>query len=115
MPWTPPPAPTSLSQHLALIVESLCGAVARRSKDRSIPPALIILAWTRLRRLSARFEALMAKIDAGRLRLRVARVRERSSPQRSRPPGSRQPHAALELPRGFGWLIRLSPETIASR
>ena len=42
MPWTPPPAPTSLSQHLALIVESLCGAVAARgAKDRSIPPALI--------------------------------------------------------------------------
>ena len=111
MPWTPPPAPTSLSHHLAIIVGAMRGALAARcAKDRAAAP-LILLAWTRLGRLAARFERLMAKVRAGRLpaapfvRRRVAAV-----PGVFRPPGLPQP---LQLPRGFGWLLRLVRETAA--
>ena len=111
MPWTPPPAPTSLSNHLAIIVGAMRGALAARcAKDRAAAP-LILLAWTRLGRLAARFERLMAQVRAGRLPAApVVRRRAPAVPRRFRPPGVPQP---LRLPRGFGWLLRLVRETAA--
>jgi hypothetical protein len=107
--------------HLALIIEGLSGVMgARSAKDRSVPTtaALIFLAWTRLRRLCGRFEALMAKVGAGRLVAPAARLRTQASPQRHRLPGLPQPLSPPQphkLPRGFGWLLRLVPETAAYR
>ena len=111
MPWTPPPAPTSLSNHLAIIVGAMRGALAARcAKDRAAAP-LILLAWTRLGRLAVRFERLMAKVRAGRLPAApVVRRRVAAVPRGFRPPGLPQP---LQLPRGFGWLLRLVRETAA--
>ena len=111
MPWTLPPAPTSLSHHLAIIVGAMRGALAARcAKDRVAAP-LILLAWTRLGRLAARFERLMAKVRAGRLPAApVVRRRVAAVPGVFRPPGVPQP---LQLPRGFGWLLRLVRETAA--
>ena len=113
MPATPALAPISLSYRLALIVEALCqAATVRGAQDRSVPTlALIFMAWVRLRRLAARFEALTAKVRAGRLPARRwrgsgLRLCRSDTACRARP----QTH---RLPRGFGWLLRLVPETAA--
>ena len=56
---------TSLSHRLGLTLARLCEALAARmAKDRTNVP-LLFLAWTRLRRLAVRFEALMADFRAG--------------------------------------------------
>ena len=111
MPWTPSHAPTGFAECFAFIIEALCQATAARgAKDRSVPAALTILAWTRLRRLGTRFEALMAKVRAGRLPAAPAtRRRAEPAPRLDRVPGVPRP---LRLPRGFGWLLRLVPETV---
>jgi hypothetical protein len=109
MPWTAPPLPTGLSDRLALIIEGLCRALgAHATKERSAAP-LMHLAWVRLRRLSARFAALVAAIRAGRLvPARAARRRTDTAPATSPLPDFPQEYA---LPRGFGWLLRLAPGT----
>ena len=111
MPWTPPPLPTSLPERLALIIEKLCEAVAARGVKAGSATPLIVLAWTRLRRLSLRFAALAAAVRDGRLAAaRTARGRADPRPARAR----RAPQAH-RLPSGFGWLIRLVPEAPAYR
>src|SRR4051794_25959154 len=128
MSSTAPPSAIGLSDRLALIVEGLCRALAARgAKDRSAVP-LIVLAWTRLRRLSARFASLAATVRAGRLAAAPA-ARGRADPRpalprRAIPPAS-QPEAwpatpslpvsplPNRLPREFGWLLRLAPEAAA--
>lgn len=101
-----PPA-LSLSERLALTIDGLCRALAARgAKEHAVIP-LIVLAWTRLRRLLARLEALSAKLQQGPLARAVRRRRALAEPAR-RAPAVRKPDL---LPRGFGWLIRLAQET----
>ena len=110
---TPALAPLSLSYRLALIIESLCqAATVRCAQERSVPTLILVFrAWVRLRRLAVRFEALAAKVRAGRLPAApVARLRAPPLPQQYRLPGRPQTY---RLPRGFGWLLRLVPETVA--
>ena len=76
------------------------GAVFTR--DRSTAP-LTLLVQARLRRLSARFAALVARVEAGTLRPARARV----TVQGSRAPRVGSPGG---MPREFGWLCRLMPE-----
>src|SRR5438309_2869845 len=103
--------PTGLSHRLALIIAGLCEALAARmAKDRTAVP-LLFLAWTRLRRLTARFEAVVADLRAGRVRAApAARDRAQALPQMPGLPSFPQPY---RLPRGFGWLPRLAPEAAA--
>jgi hypothetical protein len=66
MVWTASPLPTGLADRLALIIEGLCQAVAARGPKIPASVPLIVLAWTRLRRLSARFASLAAAVREGR-------------------------------------------------
>ena len=92
--------------------------VAVPGGDRALRPGALgpdadigLRAWVRLRHLAVRFEALAAKVRAGRLPAApVARLRAPPLPQRYRLPGRPQTY---RLPRGFGWLLRLVPETVA--
>jgi hypothetical protein len=114
VPWTPPPLPTGLADRLALILEGLCQALAAHAvKDRSTVP-LIVLAWTRLRRLSVRFARLAAAVRAGRLASAPAPRRPPAAPAPALPrlPALPQPY---RLPRGFGWLLRLVPDAAVHR
>src|SRR5918911_900053 len=96
---------TSLSHRLGLTIAGLCEALAARmAKDRTAVP-LLFLAWTRLRRLAVRFEALLADFRAGRLPAAPPlRGAAENLPRMPGLPGLRQPYG---LPRGFGWLLRL--------
>ncbi len=83
----------------------------RCAQERSVPTLILVFrAWVRLRRLAIRFEALAAKVRAGRLVAPVARLRAPPLPPQYRLPARPQTY---RLPRGFGWLLRLVPETVA--
>jgi hypothetical protein len=105
-----PAAPIGLSDRLALIIQGLCRALgAHAAKELSSAP-LMHLAWVRLRRLSARFAVLAAAVRAGRLAPARA-ARPGVGPRPARPLPEFPPEYIL--PRGFGWLLRLAPETAA--
>jgi hypothetical protein len=85
------------AHRLGIILAALAALIARRFLREPRLAALIVPLWSRLQRAARRFERLMARLAAGKLR----------KPHRSGPSG---PHATA-LPAGRGWLIRaLGPE-----
>jgi hypothetical protein len=108
LPFTPSSfAP--LARWLTMIVTGLRQAAADRAgRDPAIAP-LVTLLWKRLARLTSRFDALLARLDAGhpaplrRPRVLPARTAARAAPA----PG-------LRLPGSRYWLIRLLPGEAAS-
>ena len=95
--------PITLSERFASILDGLCRATAAHvAVDRSAG-ALILIVWTRLRRMRARFLRLIERFEAGMLPPQRAR---RPAPQRAEP----RPAAAQDrivIPRGFAWLAAL--------
>ena len=89
------------ADRFALIIEGLCQAVARRGGLMGLAGPLVILIWTRLRRLKARF-ARHATTSPAPAPSRPAAKRPAVSPRQSQP---------LLLPRRSAWLLRLVPET----
>ena len=97
--YTIQPGP-GLPDRFAYLIGGLChalGAVFTRDRSRA---ALSLLVHARLRRLSTRFAALVARVEAGIL----LPARVRVGPRAGRT-GTRVP-----MPSGFGWLCRLMPE-----
>ena len=95
-----PPTP---AERFACLIAALCEAVAARI-DRPARPGLagplILLIWTRLKRMAGRITRLAARVAAGPLpppRRRPARPCRTVSPQCHR------------LPRRFAWLVRVVP------
>ncbi|HET9147372.1 MAG TPA: hypothetical protein VFN77_04940 [Acetobacteraceae bacterium] len=107
MTQTASPA-SAMSDRLALIIEGLCGAVARRVGPRigfgGIAGPLIILIWSRLRRIATRFTRAATSSPTP--------FRPQAIITAKRPPRPRQPRPHL-LPRRKAWLLRLVPETSA--
>ena len=99
--------PRTQAERFAGIIEGLCRAVAARGggRDRLAGP-LVVLIWTRLRRIAAQVVALAARVEAGRHR----RYPSRRPPLRTagRPAVPRR-HAPPVLPHGFAWLLPLVP------
>ena len=110
MSLAPSQPATSLSHRLGLTLAGLCEALAARmAKDRDAV-LLLFMAWTRLRRFVFRFEALLADFRAGRLSAAPSpRGGGDNLPQLPGLAGLPQPR----LPRAFGWLLRLAPESAA--
>ena len=101
---------TPLAQWLTLIVAALQkAAAARAGRDHAVAP-LVTLLWTRLARLTARFDALVARLTAGHP---AAPCRPRTRPA-SVVPARKAPAPGLRLPRSHTWLIRLLPGEAAS-
>jgi hypothetical protein len=92
-----PQAAPVLADRLALIIEALCHAVARRVGLGGLAGPLIILIASRLRRLAARFTRRATATPAHREASRPARPRQRA-------------WVPLYPPRRFAWLLRLAPE-----
>ena len=102
---TPASAPISApistpAERLAGILDMLCRAIADRGGRKLLAGPLVILIWTRLRRISTRVLNLAARIEAGTNTPPKSRRRRAPRPQRPPPP--------LRLPRGKAWLIRLA-------
>jgi hypothetical protein len=101
---------TPLAQWLTLIVTALQkAAAARAGRDHAVAP-LVTLLWTRLARLTARFDTLVARLTAGHP---AAPARQRTRPT-STASARKAPAAGLRLPRSHTWLIRLLPGEAAS-
>jgi len=98
------PGPT-LADRFAYLIGGLChylGAVFTR--DRSTGPFTLAV-HRRLRRLEARFAALMARVAAGGITpTKMGAVRAPAGPRTARAASPRL------MPGGFGWLNRLMPE-----
>jgi len=105
MPVASPATP--LSDRLTQIVDGLCRAAASmlgvKGADREAAGRLMLLLWSRLHGMTARFAALAAR---GRFRRFVSRTNSAATPFADPAPTRRQQH----LPHRFAWLIRLVPE-----
>ena len=116
IPFVPPAASQPLTHRFALFIEALRHAVARRGGRGGLPGPLLVLIWSRLRRMAARFTQLAERGPA------------RSGPAGSGPAGigttlsavkapgasaAPQPRtrASLQPSRSFASLLRLVPET----
>ncbi len=93
-------APT-LSARFASAIGLLCRGLTVSLPGHLENAALTLLAWTRLRRLLARFDSLVAAVDAGRVPVLRARAETASRPLPAK--------TALRPPGGSGWLLRLAP------
>ncbi len=98
-------AAPSLSAHLASAIGLLCQGLTASLPGNLGKAAVILAAWSRLRRLLARFAALVAAVEAGRIS-----VRRRTTAGRRRPrPATPLATPPVRLPGGSGWLLRLAP------
>ena len=104
MELSPPPAP---AVRFAALIAALCAAVAAslvRPGKPGLAGPLILLLWTRLKRMATRVERLAARVAAGPL-----------PPPRAHPAGAarRRPAASPyeRLPRKRSWLVQLVPAT----
>jgi len=93
-----------------MTLEGLCRSVAARSgrgyfASDILPSVMILLVWQRVRRTQVRILALLARFQAGRLRVMPAGGR--SAPRTGG--GSRGDAPAGKLPRRFAWLLPLVP------
>lgn len=94
-------SPDAPQHRLAAIIDALCRTMAADSHARGLAGPLVLLIFTRLRRLAARFATALAHDPA---------------PERTRParPHNPAPKQATILPRNFGWLRRILPGTAAA-
>jgi len=97
----------SVADRIALTLEGLCKAVAARIAPGiagwAMQASVIVLVWTRIRRIDGRIRALLVRFSEGRLRTRVGvSVGGRA--------GGRRPGGGSSgLPLRFGWLIQMVP------
>jgi hypothetical protein len=94
-------AAPNLPARFAAAIDLLCRGIAASLPKHWDAAPLALPAWTRLRRLLARFAALVAAVEAGRFR-----AARRTTTAASRP---RPAAPAIRLPGGPGWLLRLAP------
>jgi hypothetical protein len=105
IPFVFPLAPPAPADTFARLIAGLCRAIAARSPANPLAWPLMLLAWSRLRRMATRFARLALRLRAGNLSPRRP-VRSRAGARRPATPRPR-------LPEGFGWLVRLVPEAAA--
>jgi hypothetical protein len=96
---TPIPCP---AERLALLIDGLCAAIAAQGARGLLTVPLMLLLWSRLRRMAHRARRLAIRIAAG---APLATPRPRTAPRAapSRP--------YVRLPRGVTWLVRVVPGT----
>jgi hypothetical protein len=119
-----PAPPLTAAGRFARIIEGLCRTVAVRGAGRVTTGPLVILIWTRLRRMGARFAALAARVYAGALpspaRPRCLALFTSVIPAKPVPasePGAKHQRTSpsLRLPTSFAWLVRFAPEVTGYR
>jgi len=102
----------TLADRFAWFFDGLCKAIGVNAHKRGVEAALAWAIWNRVLLLGQRLIALGERARAGRLR-----VRTQSSPPQERERARavavelEQQRPASKLPREFGWLRRMLPET----
>jgi hypothetical protein len=115
------PVPQTGAERFALILDMLGRAVAARIAGGAMQAAMIVLVWTRLRRIDGRMQALMRRFLAGRLvvltRKRVGGSGGGGGVNRADGGGGVESNVGRavsgRLPRGFGWLLPMVPHVAA--
>ncbi|MBW4035962.1 MAG: hypothetical protein HIU90_10860 [Proteobacteria bacterium] len=96
----------------AKVMDALCAIVAEKGRAAHIPAPMVHLIWTRLRNLTARFLAALAR---GAQPTRPKRPAPKPQAAAITEPDTAQTHQPrrkrLTLPRSEAWLYRLLPET----
>jgi hypothetical protein len=95
------PTPLTVADRLALVLDGLCKAVAARSFRQAMAEVMILLVWTRVRRIERQLQGLLARFLQGRLVVRVS--------SRTATAGSGGGGGPVPLPRSFGWLLPMVP------
>jgi hypothetical protein len=103
-PLAPVPA-IELSHGVGRIIEAMCRAIAAQAARNPARAALLVLLWSRLRRLARRIAFVAHRAAAGTLRARPGR--SVSPPD---PAPAPHPRAAAALPRSLRALARLAPD-----
>jgi hypothetical protein len=123
-------SPLSVAERIALSLDALAGKVAARIAFGVMKAAMIVLVWQRIKRVDREIRRLLARFQAGRLRVagtargrgagraRVAREGKVDAGQVDvGQAGAGQAGAgqagAERLPRRFGWLLPLVPADAA--
>ena len=125
-----PPSPAlspDFVQAFVLILRGVCEAIAARGPKAGADSPLIIPAYARLNRLSARFLALVEAFRAGRLAAprcspatdqapaRTPPMRSVAEDAQAAPSDPPTPPKQLRLPSGFGWMLRFGQEVAGRR
>ncbi len=98
LPLSVHPSP---AERLAAVIDGICTAIAAHGVRGLLTAPLLLLLWSRLRRMAGRARRLSARIAAGQP-LAVPRPRTaRTAPAR--------PY--IRLSRSFAWLVRAVPAT----
>jgi hypothetical protein len=96
------PAAPSPAERLAGLIDGLCAAVAAHGPRGLLTLPLLLLLWSRLRRMALRARRLAMRMHAG---APLATPRPRS------PPRGAPSRPYVRLPRGVTWLVRAVPAT----
>jgi hypothetical protein len=93
-----PPSPAAI---FADLVEGLCKSIAAHGARGLLTMPLLLLLWSRLRRMAVRARRLAARTATG------------APPPHPRPPTPRSAPSRpyIRLPRGVAWLVRAVPGT----
>jgi hypothetical protein len=105
-------ATASLTDRFAWLFDGLCKVIGADAHKLRMEAALAWAIWTRVRVLGERLVALMARADAGRLRVRRAATPPASPLQGEVENGRHMVGCAPgpRLPREFGWVRRVLPQ-----
>ena len=99
----------SLAERIEWLIEGLCKVIGAQAYRRGVEAALAWAVWNRVRTLGERLIALAERVRSGRLR-----ARSKSTPPSgalSQGEGKTAARALVKLPRGFGWIRGVVPET----
>ncbi len=96
--------PSSPAERLADLIDGLCKAIAAHGVRGLLTAPLLLLLWSRLRRMAVRARRLATRMKAGA---------PLSIPRRKAAPRSESSRPYVRLPRGALWLVRAVPGTAA--
>jgi hypothetical protein len=94
--------PANPAERLAVLIDSLCKAVAAHGVRGWLTAPLLLLLWSRLSRMAQRARRLAARMAAGA---------PLSTPRPPAAPRTAPSRPYIRLPRGLTWLVRVVPGT----
>ena len=109
-PFPPATSAWALAERFARFISGLRDAMAIDAGHNPVLMAIAARLWNRLTEAAERFAAIAAKPVARSRRRPDPPAKPDPVPDRSVPVRPAKPRRTL--PRGYGWLVRMSPETV---
>jgi hypothetical protein len=102
---------TVLADAFFAIIEALWNSIAAEARERALYTPLTVAIAARLQRLADRFASLVARLNAGKLRVPDPARPALPRPAAAAPRTRWAPDADSRLPGAFAWMCRLFPES----